>query len=373
MKSIFFAVLTLFFTSSSFAESDVSVKVKKMLSNKDFLGARILLKNTLKKGVSFSQWRQIRNLIYHNPGIGYDIIFTLEKMSVKKNYQDSEEVQVNKLIAEGEQLETDKNFQAAIAAFQKAAQLIRKVYPQKVSVDNQQVYFYILHQIARCFFALKNYSEALKIYEFFPRSYYNLRQTQFEKMWTAFYANKIDIAIGAIASQRSPYFSKILEPDSYIVQIYILRKLCRYKEIDYTLKEIKLINELFKNDLVTVKEWAKMDIDTLSLHNLLVVKENENLNFVSLEQRKSERQKILESLTRRYKSDVERLKKGYTKILSFSILSKKITSKNLLKISDLPDAQVLSKTGYEYWTKKDLEEWLDEIGSQYYIGDSKCQ
>jgi tetratricopeptide (TPR) repeat protein len=344
------------------------------MSEQDYLGARILIKSLFQNEFDFGLWREVRKIIYHDPRVGYDLVFALERHPVKDSFLDKDELNWNELSNSADKLMLAHKYSEAYDTYSNLAAKIKTFYKGNIASKNQQFYFYLLHQMARTLFALKNYKQAFTIYTYIPKSYYQNRQIQFEKMWTAFYINKIDQSIGSIISQRSPFFSRYLEPEAYIVQLYVLRKLCRYEEGNATIKEIKLLEQLINNGKFTMQEWARMDIETISIFNLIENKgQTENIDIVNEARRKKERKLISDTLQKKYKDDLNRLREGYSKILSFSILSKKISTDTFGKINSLPNPKILYATGFEYWPKDGPEDWMDEFGTYYFIGESNCK
>ncbi len=347
--------------------------IKKLINNKDFIGARIMIKKQFNEEFDFGIWREIRSLIYREPRIGYDLIFAFDNHPSKNSFLDKSENEINTLANQADQYMIEKNYNSAIDKYFLAAQKVKSFYKNNIPAENEQFYFYILHQLARAYYSVKNFKSALTIYSNLPKNYYQARQVQFEKMWTAFNINRIDQAIGSIISQRSQYFSHYLEPEAYIVQLYVFRKLCRYSESTATLKEIKFIENLISKNKFSLKEWVKMDLENLSIFALLTESNSSDTGLISESLRKSEITLIKNTLNTKFTNDTERLKKGYSKILNFSILSKSVTAKTLGKINNLPNPKVLYATGFEYWPKEDSEDWLDEFGTYYYIGESNCK
>lgn len=352
-------------------------QIKLLAEKGDDLGLRIAIKNYLARPqIEWREWSEIRKLLYQSAGVGYDLIFTFEKFAPeKRSVVKKDEKKLEELIESADRLYKEKKYFESFNQFQEAGLLLKKFYRgAKIPIENQQLYFFTLHQMGRALYALGQYDDAIKVYSSIPRSYYQIRQIQFERMWSAFRSQNFSLAVGAIESQRSPYFSKYMEPESYLVKLYILKQLCMTEEIKKTRSEIEEILNLLKTNKYTLTEWAKRDIETLSLFYLATqIKKNQaDMSLVNFTQRQAEALKIKDRLSKLFDQDKERLISSYSKILGFSLITENTKASGLKSIVQLKKSTELQASGLEFWPKNDAEDWLDEIGSHYFIGESKC-
>ena len=62
---------------------------------------------------------------------------------------------------------------------------------------------------------------------------------QLERIWTQYYVGNYSKALGLLYSLRAPYFRPSLNPEKFILEMLIYRKLCHYKAVSQIAKEFK--------------------------------------------------------------------------------------------------------------------------------------
>ena len=166
-----------------------------------------------------------------------------------------------------------------------------------------------------------------------------------------------------------------MEPESYLVRLYILKQLCKEKDIKETRAEIEQILNLLKTNKYTLTEWSKKDIETLALFYLATQTKLNRAQFqiVGKQARALEAGKIKARLSNLFEQEKLRLKSSYEKILGFSLITENTKTSSLKSVFRLNTPQDLLAPGLEYWPKRDAEDWLDELGSHYFIGESECK
>ena len=230
--------------------------------------------------------------------------------------------------------------------------------------------------MARTLYAQKRFKEAVDVYTWIPPVYPQIRQVLFEKMWASFRAGKYDMALGAIASQQSGFFSEFLHPESYLLKIYIFKRLCRKRDLAFTIEAIKNYLVSLRNGKFNYLEWAKSDLYYMSLAQLLESEKTNSksqLQLVTQKERDEEIKRVAESLKIRFKAYRPTLQAQLERVYGYASLALNNDQEFLKPLSDLPEPKVLEKKGYELWPASDAEEWLDEIGSHVYIGSSQCK
>ena len=228
--------------------------------------------------------------------------------------------------------------------------------------------------MGRTLYSSENYEQALEVYNWIPTKYYQFRQVQFEKMWTAFRLNKYDIAMGSIISQQSGYYSKYIEPESYLVKLYILKKLCNEAEIQKVTRDIDSYIEQIKNKKLKLKEWAKNDLYDYSTSLLVTTSDTVGLtDIISVKERSEQKQKIIKKLNKKFIEEQARLEKDLKKVKGYALLAKAGTGNELKETTTLPSSEILSAQGLEYWPTSKNEEWVDEAGQYFYNGKSLCK
>ncbi len=345
--------------------------------NSDDVAIRILIRKNFKKKLTVKEWFEIRKILIRRPKVGFDAIAAWDRqLSLKATVLEKESDTVFRFLEKADEMALNKDFEKSFEMYQRAAKYLRTSNKGRIPKGNQQIYLNIMHQMARTLYAQKRFREAMDVYTWIPPVYPQIRQVLFEKMWAAFRAGKYDMALGAIASQQSGFFSEFLHPESYLLKIYIFKRLCRKKDLAFTINAIKQYLASLKNGKFNYLEWAKSDLYYMSLAQL-VESSNSNskaqLQLVSQKERDDEIRRVTDSLKIRFKTYRPTLQAQLERVYGYASLALSNDQEFLKPLSDLPEAKVLEKKGYELWPAGDAEEWLDEIGSHVYIGSSQCK
>lgn len=369
-KLIFMLALVLL---GSFAQATpFTDQLEDLAEANDDLGIRILLRSSYKRRFSIEEWAQIRALLASRPNVGYDLVVAWDRQpSYRGSPLERASLSFNASLEQADQLLSGAKYEEAFRIYQTLA---RQLKPRKgdVSSENRQLYYSILHQMGRALYSMKRYADAIEVYGWIPPAYFQIRQVMFEKMWAAFRGNRIDYALGTIASQQSAYFSRYLDPESYLIKIYIYKKLCREKDLQETVKQIKQYIVDIQSGKYNFMEWGRKDILRLSMVMLLTEKPTKKYEYISETARLQERRRVEDYLRVKFEQEKPILLGQLQKVLGYSSLAMQGDQKFLEKMEKLPDSKVLRETGFEYWPATDGEEWQDEIGSHVFIGESQC-
>ena len=314
MKKIANILLILFFTCQVFAD-DLS-KAQALATAKDYLGLRIQLIKAYNNLVTYPDWIKYRRLIYDTPQVGYDIIFAWDQHKrITGMSEEATEAVVEKAIKQAEVLMSERQYLKAFELYQVAATKIKKTYRTKVGKENRNIYYWLLHQMGRTLYSSGNYEQALEVYNWIPTRYYQFRQVQFEKMWTAFRLNKLDIAMGSIISQQSAYYSRYIEPESYLVKLYILQKLCDQRQVSKVVRDIDSYITQIRTKKMRLSEWAKNDLYDYSISLLVRQNETDGLtSIISVQERHEQKNKILKKLNSKFLDDQVRIERDLNKV-----------------------------------------------------------
>ncbi len=375
MKKIFILITAFLLTSEIYASSSDLVKAQALATAQDYLGLRIQLIKSYNNPVAYPDWIKFRRLIYDTPQVGYDIIFAWDQHKrVTGAPEDAIEQIVEKAIKKAEILTAEKQYAQAFDAYQVAALRVKKTYRSQVGKENRHIYYWLLHQMGRSLYSSGNYDQALDVYNWIPTRYYQFRQVQFEKMWTAFRLNKLDIAMGSIISQQSAYYSKYIEPESYLVKLYILQKLCDQKEVSKVVRDIDNYISQIRSKRLKLSEWSKNDLYDYSISLLARTNETEGLtSLITTQERSDQKNKIVKKLSTKFNDDLVRIERDLNKVKGYALLMKFDVTEELDKVMDLPSSDILASQGLEYWPTSKNEEWVDEAGQYFYNGESKCK
>jgi hypothetical protein len=228
--------------------------------------------------------------------------------------------------------------------------------------------------MGRALYGAGRYEDAFKVYQWIGVKYPLFVQVLFEKMWAAFKAGRVDLALGAIASQRSTYFSKYLPPESYLIQSYLYRRLCRDDDQKQVLDEMNRYETILENpksDLPLVH-----DVNTLVLWQLsnLPKKSTDNLKLISLSLRDQEQAEIKMRLKKASEAARAKTLKDLKSVIAYQQLGGQSDSKLVLQpIEHMKSRDALLKQNLEVWPADSSEEWMDEIGKHVLIGESLCK
>ncbi|MCB0369181.1 MAG: hypothetical protein KDD45_06915 [Bdellovibrionales bacterium] len=377
-SKVAFAIFFLFWgVLSSQAKADSLLKVLRTMEKKsDDLGIRILIRKNFKKKMSIKEWFEIRKILVRRPKVGFDAVTAWDRqISLKSTVLQKEADKLQHFLEKADDFALNRNFEKSFDMYQRAAKYMKTSNKGRVPKGNQQLYLNILHQMGRSLYGQKRYGEALEVYNWISPVYSQIRQVLFEKMWTAFRAGRYDVALGAIASQQSGYFSEYLPPESYLLKIYIFKRLCRKKDLGFTVKAIKDYLVSLKSRKLNYLDWAKTDLYYMSLAQLVESHQDDDAElatYVSEKERSVEIKKIENSLKERFKRQRPQLQAQLERVYGYASLALSKDENFMKPIDSLPETKILEKKGYELWPAGDAEEWLDEIGSHVYIGQSEC-
>ncbi|MBL7545481.1 MAG: hypothetical protein JNL11_16805 [Bdellovibrionaceae bacterium] len=370
-------ILTIFLVSGHVKAQSLLKTIETLEKNSDDVAIRILIRKNFKRKLTVKEWFEIRKILIRRPKVGFDAIAAWDRqLSLKATALEKESDTVFKFLEKADEMALNRDFEKSFEMYQRAAKYLRTSNKGRIPKGNQQIYLNILHQMARTLYAQKRFREAVDVYTWIPPLYPQIRQVLFEKMWASFRAGKYDMALGAIASQQSGFFSEFLHPESYLLKIYIFKRLCRKRDLAFTIEAIKNYLASLKSGKFNYLEWARSDLYYMSLAQLVESEKNNSkaqLQFVSQKERDEEIRRVTDSLKIRFKNYRPTLQAQLERVYGYASLALSNDQEFLKPLSDLPEPKVLEKKGFELWPAGDAEEWLDEIGSHVYIGSSECK
>ncbi len=363
---------------TSIAQANLVSQIKDLEAAGDDIGMRVLIRKNFKKKLSITEWSQIRSILSRRPNLGFDVVRAWDnQITLAGSILEKDSNKVFKALEKADNYSLNEQFDEAFNTYQQVAQFIKKSNGGRITRSLNQLYLNILHQMGRTLYATKRFNDALDVYSWIPPVYAQTRQIMFEKMWAAFRAGKYDIALGAIASQQSEFFSRYLDPESYLIKIYILKRLCREKELKLTVDAIRYYMKELKTGTFTYIDWARGDLTRMSLAKLLVdVEKNQEKirkDLVTDSERKEEKKKIQVYLQKKFLEEKTRIELQLEKVLGYAAIAVTQEQKLLSQVKSLPESSVLEARGYELWPATTGEEWTDEIGSHVFIGESQCR
>jgi len=343
--------------------------IQTAVDQRDDLLARVLIKSLSTQGRTFKQWWEVRQILYERPQIGFDYVTKWDRLRPKRAAMSAVERKVNASLARADSLQMQNKFNDAFRTYQIIAKHLKKEM-RRGSRASRFLYWTVVHNMARSLYGSGRFLESMEVYEWIPPDYYKFRQVLFEKMWAAFRAKRYDHSLGAIASQQSSYFSSSLEPETYLVQLYLFKKLCRMDEHKKTLASVENIMKRLdpKTGTYTLDEWARSDTETKVLHRLATAFVPDDANKAK---KLAEQASIMRALQTRFQNERRRLQSQFTTVIAYSRLSVAL-DKEIIVTDVVPDRDALMRGRKEFWPVEDAEDWIDELGQHLYIGESQC-
>ncbi len=352
---VFFILLPMLCFAKDKAFENDKIKLKNLLTEYKLLEARTLVGQLQAKKQSAKDWVEIRDVIHQFPQIGLDLLLSYDKNSpVKLN-------KIDRIIKRLDQLMMQKQFKKAASGYQIVLKVMTKNKNFK-NGRNYHLYWSIVHSLGRCLYALKQFDEAYKVYSTIPSSYPFFKQVQFELMWNTYMNGRLEYSLGAIATMASGHFSKILEPEVYLLQYYIYRRMCRDEEVDIIKKRVHDYQNILNKYKFPLANWLKKDVETLVYKQIL-----------ELGDMKSKEGELLKKLLdQRMNADVKRWRKEFDLVAAhLDVDSGK--NKNLEPVKTLLTVDELLSTTKEKWNVEDTEIWSDELGKQVFIQRDLCE
>jgi hypothetical protein len=344
----------------------VSIQAKKLIFAKDYLGFRVFVRKAYSLKMSHSEWFEIKNLISQNcDRVGFDLIsFWNARNGSGKNELDLQLEKADTLMLAGKYEE----------AFTEAQSVAKKLKSMLRSRPDARIMLpYVFHTMGRALYGARRFEESMTVYQWINTAYPHIRQVLFEKMWAAFKAGRVDIALGAIASQRSGYFSTYLPTESYLIQSYLFKRLCREEDLQQVYAEMKQYEE--KLSTGDIRDWVSKDVTSSLLWQLSQTKPRPNdlLGIVPMADRLKEQKEISMALQRVYEKQKPIILSELKSVLAYAHLAKVSDTSTALKpIESMDSRDELLKKDLEVWPADSSEEWLDEIGKHVLIGESLC-
>ncbi len=348
-------------------KSPIYAQAKVLIDAKDFLGFRVWVRKTYSQKLRHVEWYDIKNLItaYANKS-GFDLI----PFWNLRNPKGKSEVDFS--LEKADALMLSGKFEDSFEELQKTAKKLKKI--ENSRYEARKLLPYVFHSMGRALYGAKRFDEALVVYQWIGPNYPFFRQVLFEKMWSAFKAGRVDLALGAVASQRSSYFSKYLLPESYMIQTYLYKKLCREDDLKQVVAEMKEYEDHLKKD--GISDWVANDVETLTLWHLANSPELETdvTKMITKEERDREKKQIKEALNLSYEKKKIKILNDLKVAFAYTHLAKVTNTKDVLKpVSELKSRDELLKRDLEVWPADSTEDWIDELGKHVLIGDSLCK
>lgn len=335
-------------------------------SRDDRLGARARVREILSGKLDPQVWKWLESKVREHPEWGEDLYpVILEKAVSGKDWLEPTQTQRELQLAD-EAMESKR--------FAEAARRYRAVIGAGSSAElPRTTAHYVRLSLARALYGEKKFDEALREARKIPPQFSRYRHVLFLRMWSAFRAGRVEMALGEIAAQRSGYFGPYMEPESYLLTTYLLKRLCRDSEAQEIIAQVEQFLQDLKSGTFDVKSWARLEVGTQTYAQILEQPEPEGLEPNGRESRERESKWISKLLENAFARKKKQWLEELPRVIAYSRLA--VTpgiSSGLKPIEKITSREKLLSQGYEIWPSVDAEHWLDELGSQRYLGDSEC-
>ena len=371
-----------------FSDKNILRTAKYLVAKQDFLGFRCLIRRAYGLKISAVTWDGLRGLILVNAGhAGYDLI------ALWNDRHPTGKSSIDKSLEAADALMLSRKFEEAFAQYSAVAKQLKQTMDQVKQIgkpgkrnralelkseawrqEARRLYPFVLHSMGRALYGARRYAEALLVYHWLPPDYPYLRQVLFEKMWAAFRYGRPEIALGAVASQKSTYFSTYLHPESYLLETYLFRKMCRTDDLNNAEAEIQEYQASLAKDQIS--NWAVNDLSSRLLWKLATIDlaRTPGQPVISRAARQREQELIKRTFGQIYAKAKPGIQKGLELALAYSRLSATATGAGPLKaIENFASRDEYLKRNLEVWPSDSREDWIDEIGMHQFIGESQCE
>ncbi len=345
------------------------------IEQKDYLGVRVYLRKMLyRQKITPQKWLETRSFVTkHITDVGYDILYAWDRNT--PNAAETKRIKaMNSIIARADDFMLKKNYSEAFKSYQRIALVLKadmKQSDQSVVRSARILYPYILEGMGRSLYSMRRFQESAEVFSWIQIGYPRFRRALFEQMWASFQTGRVDLTLGQIAAQFSAFFTDFHMPEAYLVQAYVHKKLCRKDELRAVIEKMKRLRNSVKNGSYTWREWTKTDIEGLVLEKILTSSPREPSELVTAQERAAEKQRIERALSGAFAKEKPMWLDNMETAIAYAQLS---TGKNsLLKtVEKLPNRSQLFKQDLEIWPADSREEWIDEMGSHRFVGESQC-
>ncbi len=354
-------ILLLVIFSSSVGRAIDFSSLESHLKNFELMSAREEIKKISQEKLNIKDWQQVRSLLHSHPSVGWDILLFWDTMAPLS------ESKIDSLIKSADQQSLEGHFLEAAFKYQS---VIKKIQSKKnwVQGPNYQLYLTLMHSLGRALYGARLFNEAFMVYRKIPSNYIYYKQVQFEIMWTTFRSQKYELTLGSLATQSSGFFSTFLEPEAYIVQYYVYRKICRQDESNLIVKNINDYFDKLKKNEISLDLWLKKDVETLLYNQILSLAKNnqqeKNNEYISLQN----------TMELRRKADLKRLL-DQMELVSAHVNLVQVKKTNELRSNKklLIANEYIKRKDLETWDVDDNEVWSDELGRHVFKGKNLCR
>ncbi len=340
----------------------------RLMKKRDYLSARVLLKQYWSVQLTRAQWKAIRKQLHFEPKVGWEIVRSWDSKAIA--FRAGVGAQIDLKIQQGDQLFKQKKYKEAFAIYMATANLVKK---RGGFSENRYLYYDLVTGMARSLYASGDFYRAYRLYLWIPPIYPRYRQILFERTWASFRAGELEHALGDLIAQYSPYFNGVVNPEIFLVQIYVYKKLCRDQDLSRVLLLVDKFRKRLEENEFSVQQWASSDWEIMPLANLSVQERYSKSAWISEAAREQEKQSILNFLKKRYDSDRTDFLANLTKVTVYAKMAFDLSSKELPRLRELPDPATLIRQRLEMWPIDGSEDWLDEIGNKFFLGKSQCK
>ena len=118
----------------------------------------------------------------------------------------------------------------------------------------------IILNVARSYFAMKNYPLAAEFFAKIPRDSIYWSEAQFERAWAHFYMQDMNGSLGLLFTLGTPYFTAEHYPEAQLLRVYSLFMLCKFTEAEKHMAVFEAQYTPHREQLQELRTKSKSDL-----------------------------------------------------------------------------------------------------------------
>jgi len=124
--------------------------------------------------------------------------------------------------------------------------------------------------IARTYYALKNYDRAIEHYQMVPRSSLDWHESLFERAWSYYMMGRLSECLAELESVTAPFFDHWYIPEPRLLRILVYYNLCKYDDGERMLEEFTThhfpVQQKLKDSVQQASSDPRRLFDTMSTY-----------------------------------------------------------------------------------------------------------
>ncbi len=202
-----------------------------------------------------------------------------------------------------------------------------------------------VQQLARIYFANKDYKRTLKVLDYVRKDDYIWPRFLIDRAWSYYWLGETERSLGSVVTYKAPLLKRFMIPEANYLRGLIYYEMCYFEKAENIYKEF---NET---------TWKYRDVArTISKNRLLRL-------IISKKEPKEQKNKFLYYYLKGFKKDI--------RFFSFKQARGHLTAeiKKLSRVKSLRQAQIFLDLLYYYKKaiKEDFQDFLKNVSNDYYL------